>query len=307
MLKIQDAIKKFYHRCIAMNVSYRTVETYRYIFKGFNAFLATRNIDCIESVTPDDIRAYLGLLRTKGYAPDTIKDRYVGIAALFNFLCADGLIVGNPVKAVKKPKVPKIKARTFTASELQRILGYYKTETFAGLRNKTILYLLYGTGIRKSELLGLTVFSLHLDMSSMTVIGKGEKEREVPLSPVLIKLLRIYLGRREEILINHSVETSMLIITKYGRPLTDSGLREVFRELKDKAGIAGPKVSPHTMRHSFAKNFLLNGGNLFSLQEVLGHEDVSTTRIYVDYNKLELGQQMRNFCPLDNSKWSYLG
>ena len=141
----------------------------------------------------------------------------------------------------------------------------------------------------------------------MTVIGKGEKEREVPLSPVLIKLLRIYLGRREEILINHSVETSMLIITKYGRPLSDSGLREVFRELKDKAGIGGPKVSPHPMRHSFAKNFLLNGGNLFSLQEVLGHEDVSTTRIYVDYNKLELGQQMRNFCPLDNSKWSYLG
>lgn len=274
MLKIQDAIKKFYHRCIAMNVSYRTVETYRYVFKGFNAFLATRNIDCIESITSDDIRAYLSLLRTKGYAPDTIKDRYVGISALFNFLCSDGLIVGNPVKTVKKPKVPKIKARTFTANELQRMLGYYKMETFAGVRNKTILYLLYGTGIRKAELLGLTVFSLHLDMCSMTIIGKGEKEREVPLSPVLVKLLRIYLGQREKILLSHKIETSSLIVTKYGRPLSDGGLREVFRELKNKAGICGLKVSPHTMRHSFAKNFLLNGGNLFALQEVLGHEDV---------------------------------
>lgn len=221
MLKIQDAIKKFYHRCIAMNVSYRTVETYRYVFKGFNAFLATRNIDCIESITSDDIRAYLSLLRTKGYAPDTIKDRYVGISALFNFLCSDGLIVGNPVKTVKKPKVPKIKARTFTANELQRMLGYYKMETFAGVRNKTILYLLYGTGIRKAELLGLTVFSLHLDMCSMTIIGKGEKEREVPLSPVLVKLLRIYLGQREKILLSHKIETSSLIVTKYGRPLSD--------------------------------------------------------------------------------------
>ena len=180
-------------------------------------------------------------------------------------------------------------------------------ETFAGVRNKTILYLLYGTGIRKAELLGLTVFSLHLDMCSMTIIGKGEKEREVPLSPVLVKLLRIYLGQREKILLSHKIETSSLIVTKYGRPLSDGGLREVFRELKNKAGICGLKVSPHTMRHSFAKNFLLNGGNLFALQEVLGHEDVSTTRIYVDYNKLELGQQMKNFCPLDNSKWSYLG
>ncbi len=307
MLTFQDAIKKFYNRCIAMNVSYKTVEAYRYIFKSFNGFLASQGIECIENITSDVIRAYLAFLRAKGYAPDTIKDRYVGVSALFNFLCNDGLLVGNPVRAVKRPKLPKIKARTFTAKELQKIMTFFRMDSFTGLRNKLIMNILYGTGIRKSELLSLTVFSLHMDMNSMTVIGKGDKEREVPLSPILVKLLYMYLEKRLEVLLDHDTETPRLIITKYGRPLSDGGLREVFLELKHGTGIGGLRVSSHTFRHTFAKNFLLNGGNLFALQEILGHEDISTTRIYVDYNKLELSQQMNNFCPLDNAKWSYLG
>jgi site-specific recombinase XerD len=307
MLKIQDAMNKFYNRCVAMGISDKSITTYRYIFLGFNRFLATENIRFIEDITPDTIRSYLVFMRNQGYAPDTIRDRYVGIAAWFNFMCSDGLIVGNPVKSVKKPKLPKVFARTFTASELQKILTYFKTDTFAGMRNKTILYLLYGTGIRKTELLELTVFNLHMDMSSMTIIGKGNKQREVPLSPVLMKLLRQYLGCREEILTKHDSQTSRLIITKYGRPLSDGGLRQVFRFLKDGTGIGGLRFSPHTLRHSFAKAFLTNGGNLFALQDVLGHEDISTTRIYVENGKLELSNQMKNFCPLDNTKWSYLG
>ena len=307
MLKIQDAVNKFYNRCVAMGMSDKTVTTYRYSFLGFTRFLSIKNIFHVEEIEPDTIREYLVHMRNKGYAPDTIRDRYCCIATWFNFLCSDGLIVGNPAKAVKRPKTPKILARTFTASELRKLLGYFKTDTFTGMRNKMIMYMLYGTGIRKTELLELTVFSLHMDVSSMTIIGKGNKQREVPLSPVLMKMLRMYLGRREELLLKYECETSRLFVTKYGRPLTDSGLRQVFRDLRQGTGIGGLRVSPHTFRHSFAKSFLTNGGNLFSLQEILGHEDIATTRIYVAYMDDELGQQMKNFCPLDNTKWSYLG
>ena len=89
--------------------------------------------------------------------------------------------------------------------------------------------------------------------------------------------------------------------------MTESGLRTVFKELKERSGVKGLRCSPHTFRHTFAKNFLLNGGNLFALQEIMGHEDVSTTRVYVEYSKEELVQQMKNFSPIENSKWSYLG
>lgn len=105
----------------------------------------------VENITPDDIRAYLVYMREYGYAPDTIRDRYNGLSTFFRFLCDDGVLVQNPVKPVKKPKLPKIPARTFTTSELQKILGYYKEDTFTGLRNRCLLYILYGCGIRNQS------------------------------------------------------------------------------------------------------------------------------------------------------------
>ena len=305
-MTLQEAINRFYRRCVAMNMSENTITNYRYQFKALADYFSTQGIMLMENVTSDDVRGYLAHMRAKGYAPDTIKDRYVGLATLFNFLCEDGLLMSNPVKTVKRPKLPKIPARTFTATEIQKILAFYNEGSFTFLRNKLIMYILFGTGIRKSELLGLTVFSLHLDEQYMTIIGKGNKQRQVPLSPQLTKLLRKYLDRRAEVLLHNAIETSVLLISKYGKPLTDGGLQEVFRKMKDKTNITGRRFSPHTFRHSFAKNFLLNGGNLFALQEILGHEDVSTTRVYVEYTQQEIAEQMKNFSPLENSRWSYL-
>lgn len=305
-MNFQEAVTRFYRRCLSINVSDKTIINYRYQFKALGAYFSSKRIVRMENVTPDDIRGYMAYMRTKGYAPDTIKDRYVGLAALFRFLHEDGLVPGNPALAVKRPKLPKLHARTFTTTELQKMLSYFQTDTFTGLRNKLIMYILYGTGIRRAELLGLTIFSVHLDSDSMTIIGKGDKQREVPLSPQVEKLLRKYLKARAELLLDLSIETSALFVGKWGKPFSEGGLQEVFRELKSNAGVTGFRVSPHTFRHSFAKNFLVNGGNLFALQEIMGHEDVSTTRIYVEYSKQELSQQMRNYSPIENSKWSYL-
>lgn len=306
-MKLQDAITRFYRRCSAMGVSENTITNYRYQAKALLKFFYAREIFFVENITPDDIRAYLAYMRDCGYAPDTIRDRFNGMSTLFRFLCEDGVLVQNPATPVKKPKLPKIHARTFTTTELQKILSFYNEKTFAGLRNKVIMYILYGTGIRRAELLGLTMFSLHLDEGVMVIIGKGNKQRTVPLSPQIEKLLRKYKKARSEVLLDNNTETSALIIGKWGKPLTEGGLRAVFKELKEGTGIGGHRLSPHTFRHTFAKNFLLNGGNLFALQEILGHEDVSTTRIYVEYNKEELSHQMTHFSPIENSKWSYLG
>ena len=129
-MKLQEAINKFYRRCSAMGLSENTIINYRYRFKTILRFFYAKDISCVEKITPDDVRAYLANMRDRGYAPDTILDRFNGLSTFFRFLCEDGVLIQNPAKPVKKPNLPKIPARTFTTSELQQILGYYKGDTF---------------------------------------------------------------------------------------------------------------------------------------------------------------------------------
>ena len=311
MMKLQDAITRFYRRCSAMGVSNATIINYRYQAKAMLKFFYAKEIFFVENITPDDIRAYLAYMRDYGYAPDTIRDRYNGLNTLFNFLCEDGVLVQNPMKPVKKPKLPKIPARTFTTTELQKILGYYKENTFTGLRNKCILYILFSTGIRRAELLGLTMFSLHLDEGVMDIIGKGNKQRIVPITPHLEKIIRKYIKARAERLLDLQVETSAFLIGKWGKPLTVGGLRELFRELKEGTDIGksnAKRISPHTFRHTCIKNLLLNGCNLYFIKRLLGHSDLSVTEVYLDHvNTQDMYNQMKEFSPIENSKWSYLG
>lgn len=306
-MKLQDAITRFYRRCSAMGVSNATIINYRYQAKAMLKFFYAKEIFFVENITPDDIRAYLAYMRDYGYAPDTIRDRYNGLNTLFNFLCEDGVLVQNPMKPVKKPKLPKIPARTFTTTEIQKLLSYYNEKTFTSLRNKCILYILYGCGLRRAELLGLTMFSIHLDEGVMTIIGKGNKQRIIPITPLLEKIMRKYMKARTERLLDLGVETSAFLIGQWGKPLTVGGLRQVFTDLKEGTGIGGRKFSPHTMRHSFCKNLLLNGCNLFLAQEYMGHSDISSTKIYSNFSEQEKKQAMKQFSPIENSKWSYLG
>lgn len=304
-MTLQEAIKKFYKRCLALNVTEQTLENYRYQFKALAEYFAIKGIARMEDVTPDTVRDYLGHMRLKEYAPETVKDRFVGLNTLFRFLCEDGYLATNPVQAVKRPRLPKIKARTFTTGEIQKMLTFFDTTTFIGMRNNVILGLLFGTGIRRGELLGLTIYSLQLDDNILTVIGKGNKERTIPLSAKLSRMLRKYLKMRQELLLDRHVETSVLIIGKWGNPLTEHGLREMFDKLRIGTGLGGRRFSPHTFRHSFAKTFLMNGGSMFALQRILGHDDISTTQVYVEFCESEMAMQMNNYCPLDNTKWSY--
>lgn len=290
-----------------MGVTDATIVNYRYQAKAMLKFFYAKEIFSVENITPDDVRAYLAYMRDYGYAPDTIRDRYNGLNTLFNFLCEDGVLVQNPMKPVKKPKLPKIPARTFTTTELQKILSFYDEKTFTSLRNKCILYIFYGTGLRRAELLGLSVTSIHIDEAIISVIGKGQKYRAIPITPVLDKILRKYMKARKERLLDLQVETNALIIGKWGKPLTVGGLREVFREVKVGAGLTGKKFSPHTMRHSFARNWVRNNGSIFGLQKILSHENLSTTERYVSLNDEDIKNEMNSFSPIENGRWSYLG
>ena len=307
-MNLSNAVKKFQNRCLAMNLSTKTMTTYYYNIKSFVSFLNTQtSIREIEDVKTEDVLLYLSHLRKENYSPETIKDRYVTLNTLFNFLHDEQYISNNPMVKVKKPKIPKIHARTFTVEEINKILSCFQLDSFVGYRNYTIMNILFGTGIRKSELLNLSLLDVNIEEHSLSVIGKGNKQRVIPLTKTLRKILVKYLKLREEQIKKSKNNSVALIITNSGNRLTYGGLREVFKYVGNETNLSQIRLSPHTWRHTFAKMFLLNGGNLFALQKILGHEDISTTKMYVDYTNLEIETQMQQSSPVENRRWSWYG
>lgn len=303
-MKFYEALNLFYRRCLAKGLSDNTISYYRYSLVPFGVFMGNQGLEDMEEVREDTIIQYLATLNKK-YNPVTVADRYIAVKAFFGYLSRAGHILVSPVAKISKPKTPKVYARTFTNKEVQLILSAFNKDEFIGYRNYVIMCILFSTGMRRAELLGLTVFDIHLDVDIISVIGKGNKQREIPISPLLKRVLRRYLGLRESYCKETSYSSPALIVTKSGSKMSISGFNQIFRKLKEDLKIPKGRLSPHTWRHTFSKAFLLNGGNLFALQKLLGHEDISTTRVYVDYTSGEMKTQNDKFNPLDNSRWQY--
>ena len=234
------------------------------------------------------------------YSMPTVADVYRSISCFFSWLYTENMIVENPMQRVKKPKVPKEFARTFSHGEVRMMFDFWDKGTFYGYRNFLILSLLLGTGIRKTELLQLSLTDIDFDARVLLVRGKGDKQRFVPLSKMMVRLLRNYLMKRKAYLADVNQDSNALFVNRLGRRLGKSGLEEIFAKMKKGLKIDKRRLSPHTFRHTFARAFLSNGGNLFSLQDILGHEDIATTRIYVEFGIDGNRQQIDSYCPIDN-------
>jgi len=302
---ISEAVQGFYRRCKAEGVSNNTIKTYSYHFYRFIHHLFADKKEKIEDVKTDDIRKYLIGMQDAGYSPHTVADVYRSISCFFRWLYNENMIVENPMQRVKKPKVPKEFARTFSHGEVRMMLDFWDKGTFYGYRNYLILNLLLGTGIRKTELLQLSLTDIDFDARVLLVRGKGDKQRFVPLSKMMVRLLRNYLMKRKTYLADVNQDSNALFINRLGRRLGQSGLEEIFVKMKEGLKIDKRRLSPHTFRHTFARAFLANGGNLFSLQDILGHEDIATTRIYVEFGIDGNRQQIDSYCPIDNLAWQY--
>lgn len=302
---IAEAVQGFYRRCKAEGVSANTIKTYSYHFYRFIHHLFADGKEKIEDVKTDDIRKYLIGMQDAGYSPHTVADVYRSISCFFSWLYTENMIVENPMQRVKKPKVPKEFARTFSHGEVRMMFDFWDKGTFYGYRNFFIINLLLGTGIRKSELLQLSLTDIDFDARVLLIRGKGDKQRFVPLSKMMVRLLRNYLLKRKNYLADVNQDSNALFVNRLGRRLGQSGLEEIFAKMKKGLKIDKRRLSPHTFRHTFSRAFLSNGGNLFSLQDILGHEDIATTRIYVDFGINGNRQQIDSYCPIDNLAWQY--
>lgn len=202
---------------------------------------------------------------------------------------------------VQAPRQDKVIPRTFSIEEIKAMLGACDRFTFNGTRDKTMLILLLSSGIRKSELAGILSENVDLEHGFIKVFGKGSKERIIPIAAkVKNALLEYQTAKRAKVF---PISSKYYFVNNQGGMITESAMSSIFKRIKERSGLQGARVSCHTWRHTFAKNYLMNGGDVFSLQKLLGHSDLTTTKRYLNLNTREIESQFDKYNPVDNLTW----
>lgn len=231
--------------------------------------------------------AYLMSQKESGLAASSISRRLVAIKVFFKYLTDENLISENVTEAMDSPKLWKILPDSLSEHEVQRLLAASSGESLLSIRNKAILYTIYGSGLRVSELCNLTIDNLYLSEGHVRCMGKGRKERIVPIATVAKDNLHYYLSSIRPQL-KPTLEERHVFITRRGGPFSRKTIWQIIKKITHEAGIT-KNVTPHTLRHSFATHLLANGAPLRIIQEMLGHADISTTQIYthIDSDRLK--------------------
>jgi integrase/recombinase XerD len=252
----------------------RTVEAYRRDL----AALATWSNKPIGRISTEELEHYLAELRAAGLASATIARRIAAIRSFFRHQALLGTRTDNPAAELDLPRRNRTLPRTLSPAEAERLVEAANGTTPRALRDRALVELLYGAGLRVSELVGLQKSSVDLDVRLVRCVGKGSKERIVPIGRQAVQALRRYLSRGRPFL--DSRHRPELFLNAKGGGLTRAGVFLILRRLAGKAGLEPERVHPHLLRHSFATHLLEGGADLRSVQEMLGHADLATTELY---------------------------
>jgi integrase/recombinase XerD len=260
---------------LEQGLSERTIESYGRDLTQYAEFLGERDKE-IDQASPDDIRAYLA---GGAWRPSTRARKAAAIRSFYRRQVLTGSMTSDPTRSLAAPRLESNLPLTLTVEEVERLLSRPKA-TPAGLRDRALLETLYGAGLRASEALGLRLQDVDLEVGFVRAIGKGDKERVVPLGRMAVDALRIYNERGRPFLGGAgTLKAPELFLNNRGRRLSRQGLHAIIKRYAREAGLSD-QVSAHTLRHSFATHLLEGGADLRAVQEMLGHADLSTTQIY---------------------------
>lgn len=262
----------------------------------FEGFLRDRD-KALPGVDRNDVRAFLGHLNAQGFGRRSIARKLASLRTFFGFLCQAGQLQNNPALQVRPPKQDKSLPVHLSEDEARRTMTTPQADSIIGVRDRAILELFYSTGIRLRELAGLTLDALDLDGGLVRVVGKGNKERLVPMGKPAQQALRIYLSRRAELLGEKATPQTarFVFLSRSGKVLSPSGVqRRVERHIE---AATGRKLSPHTLRHTFATHMLDAGADLNAVKELLGHASLSTTQVYTHVSVERLKKAYRQAHP----------
>lgn len=264
---------------VELGLSANTRQAYERDLRLFCKTLGVKNGDALVNVSREQITGYMTQLKEKDLAAATIARKLAAIKAFYRFMTAEGYMDANPAEVVeagtKGIKLPRV----LSEDEVVRLLNQPDITTAEGFRDRTMLEVLYATGMRVSELINLTLERVDLNMKYIIAFGKGSKERIVPLGSVAAEFLQQYLEKVRPKLTHADRNTNIVFLAFGGHELTRQRFWQIIRGYGRKANI-NKALTPHILRHSFATHLLDNGADLRSVQELLGHSDISTTQIY---------------------------
>ncbi len=279
---------------VERGLSANTITAYRQDLTTFSKFLDEQKRD-LGSVDHLLVLRFLNQLRTAGRANTSIARMVTTLRKCFAYLKKEGVVAHDPMQTIKPPKKAQHLPAVLTINEVDDLLAVPDVEKPLGIRNKAMLELMYATGLRVSELVHLKLTDLHLDLAMLQTIGKGDKERIIPVGEVAIDWLKTYLRDSRPKLLKGQ-QSEAVFLNDHGRPISRQGVWLLIKNLVKAAGIQ-KDVSPHTLRHSFATHILENGADLRIVQELLGHSDISTTQIYTHISKKRLTEVYDQFHP----------
>jgi integrase/recombinase XerC len=294
MDKLEGITDAFLKNLQLQNYSPKTIEGYRIDLKQYLEFL-NKNNSAIYLIDRKISREFIYFLESKKFSRRSISRKISTLRAFYNYLSKEGKVSSNPFKLISTPKLPKRLPDFLTEDEVSKILSSFNDDSPMSLRDKAILEILYGSGIRVSEVVGINKIDLDLYDGEITILGKGNKERIVIIGSYAISALKKYISDGRPILLKKK-ENQALFLNKFGGRLTRRNVERMTNKICQKLGIK-KKVTPHTFRHSFATHLLDRGADLRVVQELLGHSSLSTTQVYTHVTAERLKKAYRESHP----------
>ena len=286
------------HLKLERSLSDNSIEAYLNDIKKLIDFLKYRGNDSLKysEVDIDVINDFIEYLYKLGISSYTQARIISGIKSFFNYLVYEEKILLNPTELIESPKLNKKLPDTLNINEIDKILNSIDLSTYEGTRNRAIIETLYSCGLRVSELINITIQNLYLDVGFIKVIGKGSKERLVPIGSSAIKHVNVYLNNYRKSFKVIDGNEGFLFLNRRGKKLSRNMIFIIVKQLSIKNNIK-KNISPHTFRHSFATHLIEGGADLRAVQDMLGHESITTTEIYTHLNKEYLREVVKKYHP----------
>jgi integrase/recombinase XerD len=289
----EELIKKFLiYLAVEKGLAKNTLESYERDLRKYFHFMKAKSVD---DISRTDIMSFQTRLSVEGIATPSAARSLSAIRGFHKYLMIDGLARTDPTVNIETPRGWKRLPKTLSSADVDSLLNQPDLSAPIGLRDKAMLEMLYATGLRVSELVGLRIPDINLERGFVIVMGKGSKERAVPMGEIAIAAIKQYLAGARQTLLNGK-DSGLLFISSKRRGITRQMFWERIKFYTVKAGIA-KSISPHTLRHSFATHLLDNGADLRAVQAMLGHSDISTTQIYTHVSRERLKQIHEKYHP----------
>lgn len=295
---MEDGVKDFIHYLtIEKGLAQNTLVSYERDLKSYMKYI--RKVEQIQNwndVRRMNIVHFLAKLKEDGKSSKTIARHIASIRSFHQFLLRDKQCEQDPTVHIDSPQPERTLPKVLSMEEVEAFMDATKADDALGLRDRAMIEIMYATGMRVSELINLDISDLHSTMGFVRCVGKGNKERIIPIGKTALKAASDYLEKARPELVSKKNKTDALFLNHHGNRLSRQGYWKIIKKLAQEANIQ-KELTPHTLRHSFATHLLMNGADLRSVQEMLGHADISTTQIYTHITNTRLKEVYSKFHP----------